>query len=143
MYKIIRKPMMVFSAAALAVSVSTAPVAAHDDFAKALAGVVAVGIIGAALADHQHNRGEEEYKRHPKVHADENAVGRCMHRTKKRVKKAGGYKAKLNHVRHVRANGDGKTKVDMVVTGYYSFGHKTSDVHCVVKNHKIVSFKHN
>lgn len=66
-----------------------------------------------------------------------------MHRGKRELKKAGGYRLDLDHVNGVRAENDGSTHVSMVVTGYYPAGHKTSDVICVVKNGNITGFKYN
>lgn len=134
------------SAIALVASVSATPVAANkesDDVAKALAGVIAAGVLGAAIAKHQHERGDEEYTPHPKVHADENAIGRCMHKSLSTVKKGGGYDLELEHVKSVKAASDGSTRVEFVATGYYPTGHKTSDILCVVKNGKVTSLKHN
>lgn len=130
-------------AAAIALTMSSTPSAAHNDVAKAVAGVVALGLLGAAVADNQHERGHEEYTAHPNLHADENAVGRCSHKAKRKVKKAGGYKFKVNHVNSVRLANDGTTHVSFVGTGYYDFGHKTSDIVCVVKQGKVKSFVFN
>ena len=143
MTRIIRQIASLTSSAALVLAMSAPPSAANDDTANAIAGVIALGVLGAAVAHHQHDRGYDEYKSHPKLHPDENAVGKCMHRGKKELKKAGGYRLDLNHVDSVRAQNNGSTHVSMVVTGYYPAGHKTSDVICVVKNHKITSFKYN
>lgn len=138
---IFKKIIPLTSSVALALAVTATPSAANDDTAKAIAGIIALGVLGAAVADHQHDRGYEDYKPHPKLHADENAVGKCMHRGKRTLKKAGGYRLVLNHVNSVHAKANGSTHVSMVVTGYYPVGHKTSDVICVVKNHKIIKFK--
>lgn len=133
----------VTSSAALVLALSAPPSAANEDAAKAIAGIIALGVLGNAVAHHQHERGYEDYKRHPRLHPDENAVGRCMHRGKRELKNAGGYRLDLNHVNNVRAENDGSTHVSMVVTGYYPVGHKTSDVICVVKNDRISSFQYN
>lgn len=130
----------IVAAGVIALSVTASPSYANDDTAKAIAGVIALGLLGAAVADHQHERGYEEYKAHPKLHADENAVGHCAHRAKRMVKKAGGYKFKLNHVDNIRVSDNGATHVSFVGTGYYDFGHKTSDIKCVVAGGKIKKF---
>jgi hypothetical protein len=143
MNSFIRQIVSLTSSAVLVLALSVRPSAADEDTANAIAGIIALGVLGAAVAHHQHDRGYEDYKRHPKLHPDENAVGNCMHRGKKELKRAGGYRLDLNHVDSVRAHSDGSTHVSMVVTGYYAAGHKTSDVNCVVKNHKITSFKYN
>ena len=70
------------AAALLSGSIAVQPVMAKDkdgDRAAAVAGVIALGLLGAAVAQHQHGKGHEEYRHHPKLHADENAVGACMH----------------------------------------------------------------
>ena len=53
-------------ATALALAVSASPSAANDDTAKAIAGVIALGLLGAAIADDQHNRGHEGYTPQPR-----------------------------------------------------------------------------
>lgn len=127
--------------ATLVMALSMAPAQADDDTAMAIAGVIALGLLGAAVASDQHDRGHEKYTPHPKLHVDENAVGRCAHRAKRKVKNAGGYNFKVNHVNSVKAEKNGSTHVSFVGTGYYSFGHKTSDIRCVIKNHKVSSFR--
>jgi len=134
------------AAAALAFSVTALPAAASsesDDVAKALVGVIAAGVLGAAIAKHQHKRGYDEYQDHPRVHADENAVGRCMHAGLRAVKKAGGYDLELENVKSVNTSGNGSTRVEIVATGYYPAGHKTSDILCVINHGKVTSIKHN
>ena len=129
------------TAGVLAFSVSTSASYANDDTAKAIAGIIALGLLGAAVAQDQHDRGHEEYTAHPRLHPDENAVGHCVHRGKHLVKKAGGNRFNLDHVNDISVNGDGSTHVSFVGTGYYVYGHKTSDVICVVKNGKVASLK--
>lgn len=143
MRSLTKKSISLASSAALVLVMSAPPSTANEDTAKAIAGIIALGVLGAAVAHHQHERGYEDYKNHPKLHPDENAVGKCMHRGKKELKRAGGYRLDLNHVNNVRAENDGSTHVSMVVTGYYPAGHNTSDVICVVKNDRITSFQYN
>ena len=131
------------SAAALALSVTATPSSANDDAAKAIAGIIALGVLGAAVADHQHKRGHNEDTPHPQLHPDENAAGLCAHHGEKLVAKAGGYELEVEHVNSVEVGSDGATHVSMVMTGYYPAGHKTSDVICVIKNHKVTSFNNN
>jgi len=134
------------SAAALALSFAASPSLAStdsDNAAKAIVGVIAAGVLGAAIAKHQHDRGYDDYRPHPNVHSDENAVGRCMHKGLRDVEKAGGFDLELENVKSVKASNDGSTRVEFVATGYYPTGHKTSDILCVIKNGKIKSFKHN
>ena len=109
---------------------------------EAIAGIIALGLLGAAVADYQHDEGHEEYTHHPKLHPDENAVGKCLHRAKKEVKNAGGHYTELNNVDKVKAKEDGKTVVVFHATGYYGFGHKESKIRCVIKDGKIVKFTH-
>ena len=139
------KPSLTSSTAlslALALSLGTSTAYANDkDTAAALAGIVALGVIGAAIGHDQHRRGDEDYTNHPRVHPDENAVGRCMHRAKRLVKKAGGDHVELDHVADVKMLNNGNTVVRMQVTGYYPFASKTSNVRCVVHNNKIKKFE--
>ncbi len=131
------------AAALLSGSIAVQPVMAKDkdgDRAAAVAGVIALGLLGAAVAQHQHGKGHEEYRHHPKLHADENAVGACMHRAKRLVRKAGGHHTKLNRVDRVNHRDNGSTVVVFHATGYYDFGHKKSKIRCVVKRHKVTKF---
>lgn len=113
----------------------------HDDTAAKIVGVVALGVLGAALASHQHRRGEVEYRPHPRLHPDENAVGRCMHKAEREVQKAGGHYVELNDVQDVNYKRNGKTVVRMRVTGFYSFTNKTSNVRCVVNRGRVTKFE--
>lgn len=134
------KAIAIAAAAATAFTLTAAPTLAHNDTAKAVAGVIALGLLGAAVADHQHERGHEDYTPHPQLHPDENAVGRCAHKGKRNVKKAGGYKFKVKHVNSVRAADDGTTHVSFVGKSYYDYGHRTSDIICVVRGDKVERF---
>jgi len=136
------KSLATLSAAAFALTLSNSPSFANEDTAKAIAGIIALGAIGAAIAHDQHKNGHRQYTNHPKVHAEENAVGRCMYRVKNEVKNAGGYRANLDHVKSVNTAGSGALDVKMVVTGYYDFGHRTSDVNCTVHNNKVSKFSY-
>ena len=130
--------------ALLSGSLAMQPAMAKDkdgERAAAIAGVIALGLLGAAVAQHQHKEGHDEYRHHPKLHSDENAVGACMHRARRMVKRAGGHNAKLNKVDRVRKRDNGNTVVVFHATGYYDFGHKRSKVRCVVKNHKVIKFE--
>lgn len=115
----------------------------NDEAAAAIAGVIALGLLGAAAASHQHDQDYEEYRPHPRFHPDENAVGTCMHHAKRLVKNAGGHHTRLNNVNKIEAKPNGRTVVVFHATGYYDFGRKKSKVRCVVKNHRIVNFKFN
>lgn len=114
----------------------------HHDTAATIAGVVALGVLGAALASHQHRRGEDEYTPHPRFHPDENAVGRCMHRAEREVQRAGGHYVQLDDVQDVNYKNNGKTVVQMRVTGFYSFANKTSSVRCVVNRGRVTRFEY-
>lgn len=121
-----------------------APVMANetsDNAAKAIAGIVALGVIGNAIAKHQHQQGYEEYKPHPQVHPDENAVGACIHNGERIVARAGGWDFRLEDVREVYVQGD-ITHVVFHGTGYYSYGHKTSLVQCQVRHGKVIHFNY-
>lgn len=131
---------------ALALSASNFEAAAHHKkhhgkTARAIAGIVALGMLGAAVGHHQ--RKNEYYDPHPALHPDENAVGTCMHHAKRLVREAGGHHARLNRVNRVEAKPNGRTVVVFHATGFYDFGAKKSKVRCVVKHHRIVKFKFN
>lgn len=132
-----------FAAAGLAMAMAATPAQANEDTAKAIAGIIALGLLGAAIAEDQSNSSHPDYKPHPRVDPNENAVGACVHRATRKVKKAGGSRLKLNKVNSVVAGSDGKTSVSIRVTGYYPALNKTSDVVCVVKNNKVVSYVNN
>ncbi|MGR3661810.1 MAG: hypothetical protein ACU0CA_11585 [Paracoccaceae bacterium] len=133
----------VTSTIAMVASLTVTPASANDDTANAIAGIIALGVLGAAISEHQHRRGYDEYVTHPRLHPDENAIGRCMHKGKRAVKKAGGYRMELENVNSIIVGKDGATHISFVATGYYPIGHKTSDVICVVKNGKVTSFNFN
>lgn len=133
---------MLVMAGFLATSTAVPDVSAKNkDRAEAIAGIIALGLLGAAAAQHQHDQGHEHYRPHPRFHPDENAVGTCMHHAKRTVKRAGGFRIKLNNVSKVASKPNGRTVVLFEATGYYDFGHKRSRIRCVVKNHRIVKFK--
>ena len=135
-----KKFLSVASAGLLSKGVQAQPVSAKDDdVAKAIAGIVAIGIIGAAIADHQHKSGHDVYSAHPRVHPDENAVGACMHHGKRLVEKAGGNYFQLDNVDRVDVQG-ADTVVVFEATGFYDFGAKSSVVRCTVRNSQVVAF---
>lgn len=132
--------------AALAVGSITSDVSARHkkhsgEVAGAIAGVIALGILGAAVGRHQ--RDNDTYESHPSLHPDENAVGTCMHHTIRTVKKAGGHYAQLDNVDRVETKPNGNTVVVFHATGFYDFGSKQSRVRCVIKNHRVTKFKYN
>lgn len=111
------------------------------EVAGAIAGIIALGLLGATVGRHQ--RDNEYYEPHPALHPDENAVGNCMHHTTRIVKKAGGHYAQLDNVDKIEAKPNGNTVVVFHATGFYDFGSKQSRVRCVVKNHRVIKFKYN
>lgn len=130
------------TASALALTVTAAPSTAHNKAAGIAAGVVAAGLIGAAIANHQHKRGYKEYNPHPDVNKEENAVGRCVHHGLAQVESAGGDNFILDHVLSTTDKDDGSTQVNFVATRYYSYGHRTNHVNCVVLKGEVVQFKY-
>ena len=130
------------TASALALSVTAAPSSAHNDAAGIAAGIVAAGIIGAAIAKHQHKNGYKQYKPHPNVTKEENAVGRCVHHGLSEVQNAGGDNFILDHVKNTSIKENGSVHVYMSATRYYSYGHRTSNVSCVVQDGEVVQFKY-
>jgi len=119
-----------------------APALASSDTAKAIGAAIAIGILGAAVADHHRER--EYYVPHPVIGPDENAVGTCIHHADRIVRKApGGLYARLDRVKAVKQRDNGRTAVKAVLTGVYQWGQKPSDVRCVVKNHRVVKFDYN
>ncbi|MFT5342011.1 MAG: hypothetical protein ACI9BH_001224 [Paracoccaceae bacterium] len=130
------------TATALALAVSAAPSTAHNSAAQVAAGIIALGVLGAAIAHDQHKRGEPEYKPHPHAGEHENAVGKCVHHGLKEVKHAGGYNFILDHVINTAKKDDGSIHVYMVATSYFTYGHRTKHVSCVVDNGHIEQFKY-
>jgi hypothetical protein len=126
---------------ALVLTVPLAPARANEDAAKAIAGIIAIGLLGAAIGKHQAKEGHDNYTPHPRVHADENAVGACMHNGELIVRRAGGYSFELEDIRDIHVKGD-ITVVTFHGTGYYTYGHKTSLVQCQVRNHRVISFNY-
>lgn len=126
-------PLTVFNASAQA-----------NDGAAAIAGIIALGVLGAAISRDQHKQGVKEYRPHPSVHYDENAVGACLYRAESLVRGAGGFTAQLNSVKNIQLANNGDTIVTMTATGVYPAGSKTSDVYCVVgADHRIRDFRFN
>jgi hypothetical protein len=130
------------AATALTLAVTAAPSTAHDKAAGIAAGVIAAGLLGAAIANHQHKHGYKEYNPHPDVNKEENAVGRCVHHGLAQVKAAGGDNFILDHVLNTSDKGDGSTHVYFVATRYFSYGHRTNHVSCVVLNGEVLQFKY-
>ena len=128
------------TAAALALAVTAAPSTVHSNAAGVAEGVVALGILGAAIAHDQKKRGKPDYTPHPHIEPDENAVGKCVHRGLSHVEKAGGYNFKLDHVKNINQKDDGSTHVNFVGTSYYSYGHRTNDIKCVIQGGKVIHF---
>ena len=113
----------------------------RGEVAGAIAGIIALGMLGAAVGHHQ--RSNQYYDPHPALSPDENAVGTCMHHAKRLVRNAGGHYARLDSIDSVRHKSHGKTIVRFHATGFYDFGSKRSKVRCEVKHHRIVKFKFN
>ncbi len=131
------------TSAALALSLSSTPIQAKDgEKTAAIAGIIALGLLGAAAAKHQHRENREDYTPHPMLHEDENASGRCMHKAERQISKVGGYSASLDRVDHVKVNDRGQTVVKMHVTGYFPAGNKTTAVRCVIEDGRILKFEH-
>ncbi|MCF6321918.1 MAG: hypothetical protein L3J32_09150 [Rhizobiaceae bacterium] len=116
----------------------------NDDAAAAIAGIIALGVLGAAISRNQRKQGVEEYRPHPKIRYDENAVGACLFRAESLVRGAGGSTAQLNSVKNIQLANNGDTIVTMTATGVYPAGSKTSDIYCVVGNdHRVRDFRFN
>lgn len=137
-----KKVTSLVTATALALAVTAAPSTAKNHAAGVAAGIVAAGLIGAAIANHQHKRGHKKYTPHPDVNKEENAVGRCVHHGLAEVENAGGDNFILDHVISTTVVDDGSTQVKFVATRYFSYGHRTNDVNCVVLNGEVVEFKY-
>lgn len=130
-------------AAALALTLSApAPALAKSEKAKAIGAAIALGILGAAVANHHRER--EYYEPHPVIGPQENAVGTCLHHADRIVRKApGGLYVRLERVKAIKRRDNGRTVVNAILTGVYQWGQKPSDVRCVVKNHRVVKFDFN
>ncbi len=105
----------------------------------AIAGIIAGGIIGAAIGRHQHDQGYPEYRPHPDVPPGENAVGACVHYGSAQVKAHGGYRFEMDKLLNVNHSGK-VTTVTMVATRYFPRGEHREEIVCVVENHRVLSF---
>ncbi len=133
-------------AAVFAISLS-APQAVADKRNRqknaAIGAAIALGLIGAMAAHEQDKRGNKRYRPRRNIRPSENAVGACMLRAKRLVRRAGGYRTKLNTVRRLNHKPNGRTVVVFDATGFYDFGRKRSRIRCVVKNNRVIKFKFN
>lgn len=126
---------------ALGAVASGGPVAAEDGRnTAAIAGLVAGGIIGAAIGSHQHDQGYPDYRPHPNVPPGENAVGACVHYGNHKVKEAGGYRFQMDKLRDVTYSG-ATARVVMNATSYYPWGHNYALITCVVRDHNVIEWK--
>lgn len=124
---------------ALAAALPGAPASAHDHVGE-VAGIVAAGIIGAAIGRHQAEKHEERYKPHPGVTPTENAVGICVHHGVRIVDEAGGSDFRMVEVEKVNSEG-GTTVVVFKARAVYPAGVKTSTVTCRISGGGVTSFE--
>ncbi|MEM8631927.1 MAG: hypothetical protein AAGF74_11870, partial [Pseudomonadota bacterium] len=97
------KAMTVSAVVALASQLPAVAIAdGHEDF---VAGVAA-GVLGAAIAEHHHKHGSE-YRNHPGVSDQENAIGLCMHRTQRAMSNQGYYAVDFVRTLSYTVNADG------------------------------------
>lgn len=123
---------------ALAAVLPGAPASAHDHVGEA-AGIVAAGIIGAAIGKHQAEKHEQKYKPHPGVTPTENAVGICVHHGVIVVEEAGGSDFRMVEVKEVTTE-DGTTVVVFEARAVYPAGAKTTTVECRITGGSVTYF---
>jgi hypothetical protein len=106
------------------------------------AGIVALGLLGAALASRQHDNGRvNRYEPANDYDANENAIGACTHYAERLVRQQGGYDFEVDRIRRVTVSGRNRV-VQFDGTGYYNNLRKRSRISCTVRNHTVVGFKY-
>lgn len=115
---------------------------------KNLAIGIAVGVAATALAiaaaqSANAHRNREYYGYNHGVGPKENAVGACIHRADRRIRRhPNGRFARLDHVKKVKRR-DGRLKVTMLVTNVFAHRSRQRWVKCHVKHDRVVFFKYN
>lgn len=109
---------------------------------------IAVGIAATALAiaaaqSANAHRNRDNYGYNHGVGARENAVGACIHKADRRVRRhPNGQFARLDHVKKIKKKG-GRLKVTMLVTNVFAHRSRQRWVKCHVKHDRVVFFKYN
>lgn len=126
-----------FAAATLA-----APSAQADDAGKLIAGV-ALGVLGASIAEHHHKHGSH-YQKHPDVSPEENAIGLCMHRTHTAMTNQGYYAVDFERTLSYTTNADGIDLIDLEVARSSDATDARSYIkaHCAIQNDAVVNFRY-
>ncbi|WP_170379319.1 hypothetical protein [Ruegeria atlantica] len=128
--------------AALAFTALTATNTQADDAGKIIAGV-ALGVLGASIAEHHHKHGSP-YQKHPDVSPEENAVGLCMHRTKTAMTNQGYYAVDFERTLSYTTNSDGIDLIDLEVARSKNTNDARSTIkaHCAIQNDAVVNFRY-
>lgn len=124
----------------VATSLSTPATADKKTAQDVLAGV-ALGVIGAAIAHHQHSNGDPSYTSHPHVSKHENNVGRCMHKTHNAMQNRGYHNTKMQYVVN-HSSSDHENKYVLSVTTHAVGGDSTlyRNVTCVFSDGELTNF---
>ncbi|MEX0329500.1 MAG: hypothetical protein AB3N07_12325 [Ruegeria sp.] len=128
---------------ALVAATSLSPAPARADDAGALIAGVALGVLGASIAHHHHKHGSD-YKKHPDVSPEENAIGLCMHRTHKAMANQGYYAVDFERTLSYTTNADGIDLIDLEVARSSDRSDARSYIkaHCAIQNDEVVNFRY-
>lgn len=113
-----------------------------NDAGKVIAGV-ALGVLGASIAEHHHKHGSH-YQKHPDVSPEENAIGLCMHRTKTAMTNQGYYAVDFERTLSYTTNADGIDLIDLEVARSRDSNDARSNIkaHCAIQNDAVVNFRY-
>ena len=120
----------------------------HVQAGKKVAIGIAVGIAATALAiaaarSANAHRDRDYYGYNHGIGPRENAVGACIHRADRRVRRhRSGQYARLDAVKKIKRKG-GTYKVTMLVTNFYRNRARQRWVKCHVQYDRVVFFKYN
>ncbi len=125
-----------------AFTVATASPAQAVDTGALVAGV-ALGVLGASIAEHHHKHGSD-YQKHPHVSEEENDIGLCMHRTHHAMANQGYYAVEFERVLSYETNSDGIDLIDLEVARSNRSNDARSHIkaHCAIQDDKVVNFRY-
>jgi len=132
---------VITSTAVALTALTTSPTQAND--AGAVIAGVALGVLGASIAEHHHKHGSK-YHKHPHVSEEENDVGLCMHRTHSAMTNQGYYAVDFERTLSYTTNADGIDLVDLEVARSKDSNDQRSyiKVHCAIQNDEVVNFRY-
>ncbi len=109
----------------------------------ALVAGVALGVLGASIAEHHHKHGSH-YQKHPHVSEEENDIGLCMHRTHHAMSNQGYYSVDFERVLSYETNADGIDLIDLEVARSNRSTDARSHIkaHCAIQGGEVVNFRY-